>query len=158
MRPGCGGGLGLHVHRHQDRLAIHHAGALRDVESELALSEKESIGLMLYREPKKMVKRVEVLHGKLPLDGRYGVLQERCARCGVHNVINIKQQVYRIGAAVKDEQGGVGLDLDKSQSEEVRGEQVVPTPGCLLQPIERLVEGHTRSSYMGLTNPIGWLQ
>jgi hypothetical protein len=50
-----------------------------------------------------MVKRVEVLHGEFPFEGRYVVLQELCARCGEHNVINIKQQVYRIGAATEDE-------------------------------------------------------
>jgi hypothetical protein len=32
------------------------------------------------------------------------VVEERCARCGEHNVINIKQQVYRIGATAEDEQ------------------------------------------------------
>jgi hypothetical protein len=50
------------------------------------------------------------------------VLQERCARCGEHNVINLKQQIYHIGITVEYEQGGVGLDLNKSQSEEVHGE------------------------------------
>jgi hypothetical protein len=35
---------------------------LKDVESELALSEEESIYLMLYGDPKKIMKRVEVLH------------------------------------------------------------------------------------------------
>jgi hypothetical protein len=50
-----------------------------------------------------MMKRTEVLHGEFPLEGRYSVLQEHYARCGEHNVINIKQQVYRIGATVEDE-------------------------------------------------------
>jgi hypothetical protein len=44
-----------------------------------------------------MVKMAKVLHGEFPLESRYGVLQEYCARCGEHNVINIKQQVYRVG-------------------------------------------------------------
>jgi hypothetical protein len=87
-----------------------------------------------------MVKRVEVLHDKFPLECGYGVLQEWCARCDEHNVINIKQQVYRIGAAAEDEQGGVRLGLNRSQGEEVCGEPAVPSPGCLLQLIERLVE------------------
>jgi hypothetical protein len=43
-----------------------------------------------------MVKRAMVLHGEFPLEGKYGVLQEHCARCGEHNVINIKQQIYCI--------------------------------------------------------------
>jgi hypothetical protein len=73
-RPGSGGDLGLRVHGRRDQLAIHHASALKDIESELALSEEESIDLMLYGDPKKVVKRDEVLHGEFPLKSRYGVL------------------------------------------------------------------------------------
>jgi hypothetical protein len=40
---------------------------------------------------------------------------------------------------VEDEQGGVGLGLNKSQTEEVCGEPATPSPGRLLQPVERLV-------------------
>jgi hypothetical protein len=98
----------------------------------LVLSEEESIDLMLHRDPQKIVKRAEVIHDEFPLESRYGVLQERCARCGEHNVINIKQQVYRVGVMAKDEQGGVGLGLNKFQGEEVRGEPPVPSPGHLL--------------------------
>jgi hypothetical protein len=65
-----------------------------------------------------MMKRAEVPHGEFPLEGRYGVLHERYARCDEHNVINIKQQVYHISTAAEDEQGGVGFGLNKSQSEE----------------------------------------
>jgi hypothetical protein len=61
-RPGSGGDLGLRVHRRRDQLAVHHASALKDVKSELALSVEESIGLMLYGDPQKMVKRAEVIH------------------------------------------------------------------------------------------------
>jgi hypothetical protein len=56
-RPKSGRDLGLHVHGHRDWLAVHHASALKDVVSELALSEEESIYLMLYGDPQKMVKR-----------------------------------------------------------------------------------------------------
>jgi hypothetical protein len=45
---------------------------------------------MLYGGPQKIVKRVEILHGKFSLESRYGVLQECCARCGEYNAINIK--------------------------------------------------------------------
>jgi hypothetical protein len=86
-----GGDHGLHVHGGRDWLAIYLTNALKDVEGELALSEEESICLMLYEDPKKIVKRAEVLHGEFPLEGRYGVLQEHCARCRELNVINIKQ-------------------------------------------------------------------
>jgi hypothetical protein len=61
-----------------------------------------------------MVKRAEVLHGKFLIEGKYGVLQEHYARYNEHNIINIKQQVYHIGAAVRDEQGGVELGLNQA--------------------------------------------
>ncbi len=41
---------------------------------------------------------------------------------------------------VEIEQGGVGLGVNKSQSEEVCGELAVPSPGRLIPPVERLVE------------------
>jgi hypothetical protein len=50
-RPGSGGDLGLPVHGHQDQLVVHHASALKDVESKLTLNEEEFIGLMLYGDP-----------------------------------------------------------------------------------------------------------
>jgi hypothetical protein len=125
--PRSGGDLGLHVLRSQDRLTVRHASTLKDVEIKLALSEEESIGLMLYRDPQKVVKRVEVLHGEFLLESRYGVLQGHCARCREHNVMNIKQQVYRISVVAEDEQGVVELGLTKTQTEEVSGEPVVPS-------------------------------
>jgi hypothetical protein len=73
-RPGGGRDLGLRVHEHQDRLAVHHASVLKDVESELALSEEESIYLMLYGDPQEVVKRAEILHDEFSLEDRYDVL------------------------------------------------------------------------------------
>jgi hypothetical protein len=55
-RPGGGGDLDLRVHGRRDWLTVHHASVLKDVESELVLSEEESIGLMLYGDPQKVVK------------------------------------------------------------------------------------------------------
>jgi hypothetical protein len=65
-RPRSDGDLGLRIHGHRDRLAVHYASTLKDVESELVLSEEGSICLMLYGDPQKVVKRVEVLHGEVP--------------------------------------------------------------------------------------------
>jgi hypothetical protein len=81
------------------------------------------------------------------------VLHECCARCNEHNVISIKQQVYCIGAAVEDEQGGVGLGLNKSQSEEVRGEPIVLSSGHLLQPAKRLIEATDLVMLRGINKP-----
>jgi hypothetical protein len=58
---------------------------------------------MLCGDSKKMMEGPEIVHGKFLLEGRYGLLQKYCARCGPDNIINIKQQVYRIYAAPEDE-------------------------------------------------------
>jgi hypothetical protein len=67
------------------------------------LSEEELVRLMLYRDSQKMMEGSEALHGKFLLEGRYGLLQKCCAGCSVDNVINVKQQVYRICATSEDE-------------------------------------------------------
>jgi hypothetical protein len=81
------------------------------------------------------------------------VLQERCARCGEHNVINIKQQVYHIGAVTEDKQGGFRLGLNKAQSEEVFDEPAIPSLGRLFQPIKRLVEATDPTSLYVINKP-----
>jgi hypothetical protein len=50
-----------------------------------------------------MMEWSEILLGEFLLEGRYGLLQKCCAGCGEDNIINIKQQVYRIYATPKDE-------------------------------------------------------
>jgi hypothetical protein len=73
-RTRSGGDLGIRVHGRRDRLAVHHSSALKNIKSELALSEEESIDLMMYEDPQKMVKGGEILHDEFPLESRYGVL------------------------------------------------------------------------------------
>jgi hypothetical protein len=100
-----------------------------------------------------MVKRAKILHDEFPLEGRYGVLQKSCARCSEYKVIKIKKQVYFIDATAENEQGSVGLGLNKSQSEEVRGKPAVSSPGHLLQPIERLVKAADPVRLCGINKP-----
>jgi hypothetical protein len=45
-RSGLNGDLGLHVHRHQNRLTVHHASSLKNIKSKLTLSEEELVSLM----------------------------------------------------------------------------------------------------------------
>jgi hypothetical protein len=52
-RPESSGNLGLCVHEHRDWLEIDHASALKNIESELLLSEEETMCLMLYGNSKK---------------------------------------------------------------------------------------------------------
>jgi hypothetical protein len=89
-RPGLGGDLGPRVHRHRNRLAVHHANLLKNVEVKLTLSEEELVSLMLYGDFQEMMEGPEILHGEFPLEGRYGLLQKSYAGCGEDNVINIK--------------------------------------------------------------------
>jgi hypothetical protein len=49
-RPGLDRDLGLHVYRRRNRLTVHHATSLKNIESKLMLSEEEPIHLMLYRD------------------------------------------------------------------------------------------------------------
>jgi hypothetical protein len=100
-RPGLGGDLRLRVYWHRNRLAVHHASSLKNIESKLTLSEEESASLMLY--PQEMMEGPEILHVEFLLEGRYGLLQKCCAGSGEDNVINVKQQVYHICAAPEDE-------------------------------------------------------
>jgi hypothetical protein len=73
-RPELSGDLGLRVHRHQNRLAVPHANSLKNIESKLTLSEEELVSLMLYRDSKEMMEGLMILHGKFPLESRYGLL------------------------------------------------------------------------------------
>jgi hypothetical protein len=101
-RPGLDGDLVLHVHQCWNWLTVHHASSLKNIESKLALSEEESVRLILYGDSQKMMKGPEILHGEFPLEGKYGLLQKCCAGYDEDNVINIKQQVYRICDVPKD--------------------------------------------------------
>jgi hypothetical protein len=66
--------LGLCVHRHRNRLVVRHASSLKNIKSKLMLSEEEPVRRMLYRDSQKMMEGSEVLHGELPLEGKYGLL------------------------------------------------------------------------------------
>jgi hypothetical protein len=94
--PKLGGDLGMHVHRRRNWLAVHHAISFKNVESKLTLSEEEPVSLILYGDSQEMMEGPEILYGEFSLKGRYGLVQNCCAGCGEDNVINIKQQVYRI--------------------------------------------------------------
>jgi hypothetical protein len=91
MRSGLDEDLCLHAHRRQNRLAVHHASSLKNIESKLTLSEEEPVCLILYGDSQKMMKGLEILHGEFSLEGRYGLLQKCCVGCSEDNVINVKQ-------------------------------------------------------------------
>jgi hypothetical protein len=76
MRPGLSGDLGLCVHRCQNRLAVHHASSLKNIEGKLTLSEEEPVSLMLYRDFVEMMEGSEILHSEFLLEGRYDLLQK----------------------------------------------------------------------------------
>jgi hypothetical protein len=73
-RPGLDGDLALRVHWCRNRLTIHHASSLKNIENKLTLSEEESVRLMLYGDSQKMMEWPDILHGEFPLEGRYGLL------------------------------------------------------------------------------------
>jgi hypothetical protein len=73
-RTRLGGDLVMRVHRCRNRLAVHHASSLNNVESKLSLSEEELISPMLYGDSQEMMEGPKILHGEFPLEGRYGLL------------------------------------------------------------------------------------
>jgi hypothetical protein len=102
-RPRLDRDLAMCVHRCQNRLAVHYASSLKNIESKLMLSEEAPVGLMLYGDSQKMMDGPMILYSEFPLEGRYGLLQKCCTRCSEDNVINVKQKVYRICATPEDE-------------------------------------------------------
>jgi hypothetical protein len=54
---------------------------------------------------------------------------------------------------VVDEHGGHRLSLNKSQGDEACGKLAVASPGCLLQPVERLVEVADPIKLRGINKP-----
>jgi hypothetical protein len=53
-RPKSSGDLDLCVHEHRDWVAVDHASTLKNIESELSLSEEETMCMMLYENSKKL--------------------------------------------------------------------------------------------------------
>jgi hypothetical protein len=85
-RPRLDGDHGMRVHQRRNRLAVHHASSLKNIESKLTLSEEELVRLMLYGDSRKMMEGSEILHGEFPFEGRYGLLQKCYAGCDEDNV------------------------------------------------------------------------
>lgn len=85
-----GGDLGLGVHGCRARLAVHHASALEDVESILALREEDPIGALLHGNPQEVMKGPEVLHGELPVKSGDGLPKEVYTGGRQNDVINIE--------------------------------------------------------------------
>jgi hypothetical protein len=73
-RPRLGEDLDLRIHQHQNWLTVHHACSLKNVKSKLMLSKEEPASLILYGDSQEMMEGSEIIHGKFPLEGRYGLL------------------------------------------------------------------------------------
>jgi hypothetical protein len=102
-RPRLNGDLGMRVHRRQNWLAIHHISSLKNIESKLMLSEEETVRLMFYGDSQEIIEGPKIIRCEFPLKSIYGLPQKCCTRCGEDNAINVKQQIYCICAAPKDE-------------------------------------------------------
>jgi hypothetical protein len=73
---GVSGGLALSVDWRGAGLAVAHASTLKDIPSVLALVEEEVVGSLLHRDAEEVVDGTEVLHGKLLLESRSGMLKQ----------------------------------------------------------------------------------
>ena len=94
--------LELYVDRGRTELAVQHASMLEDIQGALLLLGKEAIQATLNNNPQKMVKRTQILHGKLVLKTD-DLVQEAQRRAIEHNVINI-EEVQSVTVPPIDEQ------------------------------------------------------
>jgi hypothetical protein len=65
--------------------------------------EEHPIWMVLDGDGEEVMKLHEVLHSILPLQGSGGAAQKLRTGCGQNNIINIKEQIYHVWAATKDE-------------------------------------------------------
>jgi hypothetical protein len=136
-----GGDLGLSVDRRGVELAVAHASTLKDILSELVLVEEEVVNSLLYRDAEEMMEGAEVLHGKLLVESRSGMLEKPQTRGGEDDVVDVEEQVGDVSAVTVDEQRGVRLDLlHEAKGHQVGGKAVIPSSRSLLQIVERLIE------------------
>jgi hypothetical protein len=67
-------------------------------------------------------------------------VEQRLARGGENNVIHIEEQISSLTPIVVYEQRGVRLGHREPKSLQEGSESRVPSPWCLLEPVERFVE------------------
>jgi hypothetical protein len=138
---GAGGGeFALCVHWSRAGLAVNHASTFKDVDGVLPLVEEQTLGTSLDGDPQEVVERPEVLHRKLPLETGDDATQKLEGGGGEDDVVDVEEEVRGIRTVTKDEQGRVRLGLDKTLRTQEGGEATVPSPGCLLEAVEGLVE------------------
>jgi hypothetical protein len=98
--------------------------------------EKEPVRSAHYLKAKEVVKRAEVLDGKLSAK-TISELSNKSAIAGCQDdVVNIEQQVSRIRTLSKDEQGGIGARRAKAKLMKKRRHALVPGAWCLLQSVQ----------------------
>jgi hypothetical protein len=68
------------------------------------------------------------------------VLKQAGAGGGENNVINVHQQVGHRVTTSKHEEGHVALESNKAKTVSMMGKPLVPSAGCLLEAVERLVK------------------
>jgi hypothetical protein len=138
---GAGGReFALRVHWSRAGLAFNHASAFKDVDGVLPLVEEQALGMALDGDPQEVVERPEVLHRKLPLEAGDDATQKLGGGGGEDDVVDVEEEVRCIQTVTKDEQGRVRLGLDETLRRQEGGEATVPSPRCLLEVVEGLVE------------------
>jgi hypothetical protein len=95
---------------------------------------------MLNMHTKKIMQFTEVFHSKFLLQGWDNPLAKTGRGGSENDVIDIEEQVGRVGTTLIDEQWSIWLGLSKPKREQVCGKATVPGAGSLLEPIQGLVE------------------
>jgi hypothetical protein len=100
--------------------------------------EEQALGTALDDDPQGVVERPEV-HRKLLLEAGDDATQKLGGGGGEDDVVD-EEVVRCIRTVTEDEQGRVRLGLDETLQTQEGGEATVPSPGCLLEAVEGLVE------------------
>jgi hypothetical protein len=87
-----------------------------------------------------VVEHPKILHSKFLLERGNDAVEQRLARGGENNVIHIEEQISSLTPIVVYEQRGVRLGHREPKSLQEGSESRVPSPWCLLEPVERFVE------------------
>jgi hypothetical protein len=102
--------------------------------------EEQALGTALDDDPQEVVERPEVLHRKLLLEAGDDATQKLGGGGGEDDVVDVEEEVRCIRTVTEDEQGRVRLGLDETLRTQEGGEATIPSPGCLLEAVEGLVE------------------
>ena len=104
--------------------------------SVLPLMKKETIRTVHHLNTVEVVQRAQVLDGELSTKTISKLAKELRSACCQDDVVNIKQQISRVGALVINKQRSIGACRAEAELVKKRCDALVPGTRSLLEPIQ----------------------